>query len=104
MIPENKIHDHILRIEHTVTETTDAFIFSTLSTYASEKYDIVVDKHELVEAIELVRAIRAHGSDIMKIWDTAQQNEKMLSEAYCKGLEDGIRKERNKIKEYFKED
>lgn len=38
----------------TVNETQDAFIFSTLSSYASEQYNITVEKEELVRAIQLI--------------------------------------------------
>ena len=36
-------------------ETKDEFIFQVLSDFASDKYNITIDKEELVRAIQLVR-------------------------------------------------
>ena len=40
------------KIVTTVNEAQDAFIFSTLSSYAAEQYNITVEKEELVRAIQ----------------------------------------------------
>lgn len=52
------------KIVTTVNETQDAFIFSTLSSYAAEQYNITVEKEELVRAIQLIRMSREYGPSI----------------------------------------
>lgn len=68
----------------TVNETQDAFIFSTLSSYAAEKYNITVEKEELVRAIQLIRMSREYGPSIGERWTTATQNAAELDRAYKK--------------------
>ena len=41
-----------------VTETEDAFIFQTLSDFAQTHYQIIVEKDELIKAIQLIRMMR----------------------------------------------
>lgn len=36
-------------------ETKDEFIFQVLSDFASDKYNVVIEKEELVRAIQLIR-------------------------------------------------
>ena len=46
------IHQLSNRISMGVTETQDAFIFQTLRDFAANQYQIVVEKQELMQAME----------------------------------------------------
>lgn len=85
------------KIVTTVNETQDAFIFSTLSSYAAEQYNITVEKEELVRAIQLIRMSREYGPSIGERWATATQNAAELDRAYKKGLQDGMRYLANRV-------
>lgn len=92
------------KIVTTVNETQDAFIFSTLSSYAAEQYNITVEKEELVRAIQLIRMSREYGPSIGERWVTATQNAAELDRAYKKGLQDGIQEARIRLENTFKEE
>ena len=85
------------KIAHQVQETEDEFIFKTLSDFASDNYNIVVEKQELIQAIKLVRLYREAGFDIGERFTTATQQSEWYRHAYDKGLKDGIKKERERI-------
>lgn len=87
-----------------VTETEDEFIFQTLSDFASTKCKTVVEKEELVRAIQLIRMSREYGPSIGERWATATQNAAELGRAYRKGLQDGIQEARNRLENTFKEE
>lgn len=87
-----------------VTETEDEFIFQTLSDFTSTKYQTVVEKEELVRAIQLIRMSREYGPSIGERWATATQNAAELDRAYIKGLRDGIQKARKRLENTFKEE
>ena len=97
------ISSTIDKIVTTVNETQDAFIFSTLSSYAAEHYNITVEKEELVRAIQLIRMSREYGPSIGERWETATQNAAELDSAYKKGLQDGIQEARIRLENAFKE-
>lgn len=75
-----------------VTETEDEFIFQTLSDFTSTKYQTVVEKEELVRAIQLIRMSREYGPSIGERWATATQNVAELDRAYKKDFEMAYRK------------
>ena len=80
-----------------VKETQDEFIFSTLSKYAMDNFNIVVEKEELVQAIHLIRMCKAHGPGIYEHWTTATQQTAYLDDAYIRGFHDGVTEEHNRI-------
>ena len=85
------------KIAHQVQETEDEFIFKTLSDFASDNYNIVVEKQELIQAIKLIRMYREAGFDIGERLATATQQSELYMHAYDKGLKDGIKKEHDRV-------
>ena len=80
-----------------VKETQDEFIFSTLSKYAMNNFNIVVEKEELAQAIHLIRMCKEHGPGIYERWTTATQQTAYLDDTYRRGFQDGVTKEHNRI-------
>lgn len=80
-----------------VKETRDEFIFSTLSKYTIDNFNIVVEKAELVQAIHLIRMCKEYGPGIDKRWSTATQQTAYLDDAYRRGFKDGVDKEHDRI-------
>ena len=80
-----------------VQETQDEFIFSTLSKYAMDNFNTVVEKEELVQAIQLIRMCKEHGSEICERWTTATQQTAHLNDAYRRGFHDGVTEEHDRI-------
>ena len=80
-----------------VKETQDEFIFSTLSKYTMDNFNIVVEKEELAQAIHLIRMCKEHGPGIYERWTTATQQTAYLDDAYRRGFQDGITKEHDRI-------
>ena len=78
-------------------ETQDEFIFSTLSKYAMDNFNTVVEKEELVQAIHLIRMCKAHGPGIHERWTTATQQTAYLNDAYRRGFHDGVTEEHDTI-------
>lgn len=85
------------KIAHQVQETEDEFIFKTLSDFAADNYNIVVEKQELIQAIKLIRMYREAGFDIGERFTTATQQSEWYMHAYDKGLKDGIKKEHDRV-------
>lgn len=80
-----------------VEETQEAFIFSTLSKYAMDNFQIVVEKEELTRAIQLIRMSKEYGPGIYERWTTATQQSAALSDVYRRGFQDGVTKEHNRV-------
>ena len=97
---ENLVDDVATR----VVETEDAFIFQTLSNFASTNYQITVDKDELVKAILLIRMTKEYGPSIDERWTTATQQLECCRDAYNRGFQDGVEKEHERIKEAINND
>lgn len=89
----NTVH----RVCMDVAETEDEFIFRTLSDFARNNYQISVEKDELAKAIQLIRWSKEYGQSIDERWSTASRQAGALADAYRRGLEDGIEKERTRI-------
>lgn len=87
----------MIKIEHVVTETQDKFIFDTISNFAEMNYQIVVEKDELVKAIQLIRMTREFGLSIHERLATATQNAAQYRLAYDRGYEDGVKEEHDRI-------
>lgn len=94
---ENIYQDTTNRVVMKVQETQDAFIFSTLSEFAANNYNIVVEKQELVRAIQLIRMSKEYGPSIDERWSTATAQTAALSSAYRRGLQDGRDSEHQKF-------
>lgn len=80
-----------------VKETQDEFIFSTLSKYAMDNFNIVVEKEESVRAIHLIRMCKEYGPGIYERWTTATQQTEYLNDAYRRGFQDGVNKYHDRI-------
>lgn len=80
-----------------VQETQDKFIFSVLNKYILDNFQMVVEKEELIRAIQLVRMYKEHGSGISEPWITATQQTAALSDSYRRGFQDGVDKEHTRI-------
>ena len=91
------VNSTIGKMAHQVQETEDEFIFNTLSDFASNNYNIVVEKQELIRAIQLIRMYKEHDFLIEEKWETATQNCEELNRAYERGFQDGIKKEHDRI-------
>ena len=80
-----EIFKHVDNIVMQVKETQEEFIFSTLSKYAMDNFNAVVEKEELVQAIQLIRMCKEHGPRICERWTTATQQTAHLNDAYKRG-------------------
>ena len=80
-----------------VKETQEEFIFSTLCKYAMDNFNAVVEKEELVQAINLIRMCKIHGPGIYERWTTATQQTAYLNDAYRRGFNDGVTEEHDRI-------
>lgn len=85
-------------------ETKDEFIFQVLSDFASDKYNIVIEKEELVRAIQLIRMSKKYGPSVGERWVTATQNMAELERAYNKGFQDGMQEAHKRLENAFKEE
>ena len=65
--------------------------------YAMDNFNTVVEKEELVQAIQLIRMCKEHGSGICERWTTATQQTACLNDAYRRGFHDGVTKEHDRI-------
>lgn len=94
--------DDVNKVINHVTETQEAFIFQTISDFASSNYQIIIEKEELIRAISLIRMSREHGPGIDVRWETATQQCAVLDEAYMRGFRDGVNKEHARIMDILK--
>ena len=85
-----------------VEETTDEFIFSVLSDFASNNYNMVLDKKELVMAIQFIQMCNETGTDLRQYHNTATNLTELYAKGYNDGIEACIRKVRNILEEDFK--
>ena len=82
-----------------VRETRDEFIFSTMSNFASTKYNITVSKQELIMAIEFSRMCNETGTDLRQYHNTALNGTELYRKGYNMGFEAGIQEVCNRLKE-----
>ena len=92
----------VSNISMQVQETTDEFIFSVLSDFASKNYNMVLDKKELVMAIQFIRMCNETGTDLRQYHNTATNLTELYAKGYNDGIEAGIQKVRNRLEEDFK--
>lgn len=94
-----------------VNETQDEFIFSTLSRYATEQYNITVEKEELTKAILFIRACKETGTDLRNCYASAVDSTELYRKGYNAGYKDGydggfaagLLEARNRLESAFKE-
>lgn len=100
-----------------VKETQNEFIFSTLSKYTMDNFNIVVEKEELVQAIrlikmckekeelvqaiQLIRMCKETGTDLRQYYNTATNGTELYRKGYDKGFEAGIQEARNRLERAF---
>ena len=87
----------------TVHETEDKFIFSTLSSYAKDTYNITVEKDELNKAILFIRACQETGADLRNYYATAMDGTELYKKGYTDGFAAGMQEARNRLENAFKE-
>ena len=92
----------VSNISMQVQETTDKFIFSVLSNFAFNNYNVVLDKNELVMAIQFIRMCNETGTDLRQYHITATDLTELQAKGYNDGIKDGIQKVRNRLEEDFK--
>lgn len=92
----------VSNISMQVQETTDEFIFSVLSDFASNNYNMVLDKKELVMAIQFIRMCNETGTDLRQYHNTATNLTDLYAKGYNDGFKVGIQKVRNRLEEDFK--
>lgn len=93
----DEISKTIRQVSMRVAETQDEFIFQTLRDFGLSTSNIVVEKEELVQAIQLIRMMKEYGIDIHERYDTACAAAVLFRRGYEKGLHDGIEKEHARI-------
>lgn len=93
----DEISKTIRQVSMQVAETQDDFIFQTLRDFGLSTFNIVVEKEELVQAIQLIRMMKEYGIDIHECYDTATTQAGIFRRGYEKGLHDGIEKERSRV-------
>ena len=84
-----------------VEETQDKFIFSTLSDFASTNYNIMVDKKELIMAIQFIQMCNETGTDLRRYHNTATNGTELYRKGYNMGFEAGIQEARNRLEKAF---
>ena len=84
-----------------VKETQDEFIFSTLSDFASTNYNIMVDKKELIMAIQFIQMCNETGTDLRQYHNTATNGTELYRKGYNTGFEAGIQEARNRLEKAF---
>ena len=92
----------VSNISMQIQETTDEFIFSVLSDFASKNYNMVLDKKELVMAIQFIRMCNETGTDLRQYHNTATNLTELYVKGYNDGIKAGIQKVRNRLEEDFK--
>lgn len=93
----DEISKTIRQVSMRVAETQDEFIFQTLRDFGVSTSNIVVEKEELVQAIQLIRMMKEYGLDIFERYNTATAQAGIFRRGYKEGLHDGIEKERSRV-------
>lgn len=84
-----------------IKDTQDEFIFSTLNKFASTNYDIMVNKKELIMAIQFIRMCRETGTDLRRCHCSATDMRDFYKKGYDEGFEAGIQEARNRLERAF---
>lgn len=91
------INGDMYKFRMTVAENQEEFIFSTLSNWIHDNFQIRVNKQELIQAIEIVRACKHMGNYSLR---DACVNTKSHTSSYNDGLKQG----RESIKDLIEEE
>lgn len=95
------INKQIATVQMHAQETEKAFIFSVIGPFVESHSVMEISKEELLRAIALVRmqreALAKYGVQINNDWSSATHQSLALSEAYMRGVKDGIAKEQQRI-------
>lgn len=100
----NTFTNYIDKLGIQIEETKDAFIFRTISEFAANNYDTIIEKDELVKAIQLIRMSKEYGPSIDERWTTATEQSSMYHNAYIRGYWDGVEKEHARISDFLKKE
>lgn len=100
---KNTATNYIDELRIQMEETQEAFIFRTISEFAANNYATIIEKDELVKAIQLIRMSKEYGPSIDERWTTATEQSYMCHRAYNRGYQDGVEKERARISTFVKE-
>ena len=100
---ENTATNYIDKLSIQMKETQEEFIFRTISEFAANNYATIIEKDELVRAIQLIRMSKEYGPGIDERWTTATEQSYMCHKAYNRGYRDGVEKERARISTFVKE-
>lgn len=99
---EKSMDDMVLGFTHKVAETQDAFIFQTLSNFATQNYQMTVDKQELAESIQLIRALKEEGwLSLHDMYLRAMDTHRIYQEGYNAGFKAGRESICKQIREEF---
>lgn len=101
---ENMVTNYINNFSIQMEETREAFIFRTISEFAANNYDTIIEKDELVKAIQLIRMSKEYGPSIDERWTTATEQSSMCHDAYIRGYRDGVEKEHARISDFLKKE
>lgn len=111
---QNAIDEFVNSVSMQCIEQREAFVFHTVSSYMNNLApDLVIEKQELVKAIEILREIdtikRQSGESytllaLGQALDNARKIEGMVHRAYNLGYADGVEYEKRRISDAIKED
>lgn len=68
----------------------------------ANNYATIIEKDELVKAIQLIRMSKEYGPSIDERWTTATEQSYMCHRAYNRGYQDGVEKEHARISTFVK--
>lgn len=105
MMKNNQIEKQMLKLSMSVEETTEAFIFRTISPFVDDLAGYEVKKEELVRAVKLLRMDEdyreKYGDSLINKAETNSLKESELKTAYNRGYSDGIKAAREKFESMF---
>jgi hypothetical protein len=95
------INGNIYKFQMIVAENQEEFIFSTLSNWVHDNFQIRVNKQELIQAIEIVRACKHMGNYSLR---DACVNAKSHTSFYNDGFKAGYKQGRESIRDLIDEE
>lgn len=90
------INGNMYKFQRIVVENQEEFIFSTLSNWIHDNFQIRVNKQELIQAIEIVRACKHMGNYSLR---DAYVNAKSHTSSYNDGFKAGYKQGRESIRD-----
>lgn len=97
----NIINDNLYKFRNTVAENQEEFIFSTISNWMYDNFQIRVNKQELIQALEIVRACRHMEGYSLR---DACVNAKSHTSSYNDGFKAGYKEGRESIRDLIEEE